>query len=398
MEIIQTIYDYIIVGGGIAGLYANWKLTNKNKSCLLLEREDVLGGKAYETDFHGTQIKMGAGIMENHNKHLLRLLKKLNITPNKFKGNFEAIPPNNYNINKMIMMIKEKYNSINTTSYKKMTMKEFLIKYFGKEFTKEFIEHCEYADWLESDVDYFINYYKIDDMKSGSYNALMIQWTELINRLTLPNCIVGVEVNKIKKEGDHFIVKSSNFAGNTSYRTKYVIMATSLKPLNRLIRMDWKYSDMIGSIPFVRIYVWNKQSILKDSESIPHYFRVDNELQKIIKINKNVLMASYSDNLNARYWIGVNKFTTRRASARKIIKIVQEKLEQVLPNNINKIEDIIIVTWDEGVHYYKPYSMNFDKLLNKLSHPMKGIYVVGELVSKKVGWVEGAVESVDRII
>ena len=388
----EPIYDYIIVGGGIAGLYANWKLTNKKKSCLLLEREDVLGGRAYETDFHGTQIKMGAGILENHNKHLLRLLKKLNIVPNKFKASLESLLPTKNTINNMVRLIKQKYKD---EKPKNMTMKEFLIKYFGKEFTKEFIEHCEYADWLESDVDYFINYYKIDDMKSGTYNALMIEWTYLINRLTLPNCIVGAEVNEIKKLGEHFIVKT----GSTSYTTKYVIMATTLKPLNRLIRIkDWSYKDMIGTVPFVRIYVWNKTSILKDSESIPHYFHVDNELQKIIKINKNVLMASYSDNKNARYWIGINKLSARRASARQIIKIVQEKLEEVLPNNINKIEDIIIVTWDEGVHYYKPYTMNFDKLLYKLANPMKGICVVGELVSKKVGWVEGAVESVNRIL
>jgi protoporphyrinogen oxidase len=392
----ETIYDYIIVGGGIAGLYANWKLTNKKKSCLLLEREDVLGGRAYETDFHGTQIKMGAGIMENHNKHLLRLLKKLNITPNKFKGSFESIPPIKRNINKMIQMIKEKYNAV---ASQKITMKDFLIKYFGKEFTKEFIEQCEYADWLESDVDYFINYYKIDDMKSGTYDALIIEWTDLIKRLTLPNCIVNVEVTKIKEEGDYYIVKSSS-AGNTNlYKTKYVIMATSLKPLNRLIRMkDCKYSDMIGAVPFVRIYVWNKTAILKDSESIPHYFHVNNELQKIIKINKNVLMASYCDNKNAKYWIDINKLAKGRASARKIIKLVQEKLEEVLPNNINKIDDIIVVTWDEGVHYYKPHSLEADKFFEKLAHPMKGVCVVGEVVSKKVGWVEGAIESVDRTI
>jgi hypothetical protein len=155
---------------------------------------------------------------------------------------------------------------------------------------------------------------------------------------------------------------------------------------------------MIGTVPFVRIYVWNKTAILKDSDSIPHYFHVDNELQKIIKIDKNVLMASYSDNLNAKYWIGINKLSKGRAGARKIIKIVQEKLQQVLPDNINKIEDIIVVTWDEGVHYYKPHTIDFDKLLNKLANPMKGVQVVGEIVSKKVGWVEGAIESVDRIL
>jgi hypothetical protein len=37
-------------------------------------------------DFHGTLIKLGAGIMADHNKHLLLLLKKLNIKVNSFRA------------------------------------------------------------------------------------------------------------------------------------------------------------------------------------------------------------------------------------------------------------------------------------------------------------------------
>ena len=64
-------YDYIIIGGGIAGLYANYKLYNTGTG-LLLERNSYFGGRAYEIDFHGTLIKLGAGIMADHNKHLVK--------------------------------------------------------------------------------------------------------------------------------------------------------------------------------------------------------------------------------------------------------------------------------------------------------------------------------------
>ena len=71
-------YDYIIIGGGIAGLYANY-LLNKDYNGLLLEQNKHFGGRAFEMDFHGTLIKLGAGIMADHNIHLLALLKELNI-------------------------------------------------------------------------------------------------------------------------------------------------------------------------------------------------------------------------------------------------------------------------------------------------------------------------------
>ena len=65
--------------------------------------------------------------------------------------------------------------------------------------------------------------------------------------------------------------------------------------------------------------------------------------------------------------------------------------------NINDtIDDIIIAFWDDGVHYYKP-TKNLDKTINQLSHPEKNIYVVGEMISYKQGWVEGCIESVNRI-
>jgi hypothetical protein len=50
--------------------------------------------------------------------------------------------------------------------------------------------------------------------------------------------------------------------------------------------------------------------------------------------------------------------------------------------------------WPVGTHYYKPSIANY----KSLSNPETNIYVVGEMVSKKQGWVEGALESVENVL
>ena len=252
-------YDYIVIGGGIAGLYANYILSMRKPQYngILLERESILGGRAFEFDFYGTMVKPGAGIMEKHNKRLLRLLKKLNIKPNEFKSKLDSTI--DYDINDAVNIIKKKYKTSNSKEYEKLTMEEFLVKYFGKKFAKDFIKNCEYQDWLKSDVDYFINYYKIDDMKRSVTNTLIIQWNDLVNKLKKSNCFVNNEVTSITKNNSSspiFTVKTKD----REYTTKKIILAVTLKPLNSLLSklVDINYNDYIGTVPFVRIYAWYK--------------------------------------------------------------------------------------------------------------------------------------------
>lgn len=42
-------YDYVIIGGGISGLYCRYLLSKYN--VLLLEKENYIGGRAIEKNF-----------------------------------------------------------------------------------------------------------------------------------------------------------------------------------------------------------------------------------------------------------------------------------------------------------------------------------------------------------
>ena len=67
------IYDYIIIGAGISGLY-NAYLLDKKYSVLVLEKNDYIGGRIKEVKFHNTIIKLGAGVSQGKNINVLNLL------------------------------------------------------------------------------------------------------------------------------------------------------------------------------------------------------------------------------------------------------------------------------------------------------------------------------------
>ena len=73
----MTTYDVAVIGGGIAGLYANYLLTKKKQNCIVLEKNSTVSGRVREHEFHGARLKCGAGIIVPENKSLVKLLKKL---------------------------------------------------------------------------------------------------------------------------------------------------------------------------------------------------------------------------------------------------------------------------------------------------------------------------------
>lgn len=384
----DIIYDYIIIGGGTAGLYANYKLNDKY-NCLLLEKNNYFGGRSIEIDFHGSSIKLGAGIITDDNIHLKKLLNELKIDIFKFESKVNSLLNFEFDIDNANKLIKQKYNSLKKSKHKDITLlnvKQFLLKYFGAAFTKKYIKSCEYMDFLKSDIEYYIKYYKIDDMTFKKETIYGLQWQKLTNALTLPNCIKNTEIKKIIKKNNLFII-------NNLYKSKNIIMATPLKNIDSLIGkfIDFNYNDYIGSVPFVRIYTWHKNKY--NSDKLKNYNIVSNELQKIIKYGDNILMASYCDSKNALFWKKTMYLTKIKQK-----EIIENKLDE-LNIGINKIDDFKLAFWNDGVHYYKPIGNNkFNNLLKQFANPSKNIYVVGEMVSKKQGYVEGAIESVNRFI
>ena len=105
-------------------------------------------------------------------------------------------------------------------------------------------------------------------------------------------------------------------------------------------------------------------------------------------------MSSYSDTNYAKYW---NKMYHKLNKENFYILLLYwlRKIDK----NITDIDDIYFMYWEQGVHYYKPLGNNkINNVLKKLQHPCNNVYVVGEMVSLRHGWVDGALGSVEKLL
>ena len=411
-------YDIIIVGSGIAGLYSayNIKKTSPHTKFLVLEkyRKQWIGGRTSNADFYGSQVVTGAGVGRNDtNPLLIKLLRKLHVP---FKKSISVMNYSNllrhhleFDVNKIIEFLKNTYNK-NPSAYNNLTFKEFASSILGDVSYNLFTIYAGYTDYENADVYETLYKYGMDDNKGG-WIKLHIPWKELIHHLcnyieykNIKYSNNVIEVTKIsgndkKNEPCLFEVKTEE---NTYYCNK-IIIATTITGILKLVPGAGKKSSLYQQIhaqPFLRLYAkFDKKSSEIMKNYVQNYTIVPGPLQKIIPININngIYMIAYSDNKNALSLKGhlIDNLDNKR--------LYEDLIEQSLgiPKNSLKIIAIKDFYWPVGTHYYEPLHgpfKNREDFVYKAQRPMEGMLVVGEVVSRYQGWVEGALESVEAVL
>ena len=89
-------FDYVIIGGGIAGLYAYEKLEERgHKNIILLEANNYVGGRMGIDTWYEARLPIGAGIgRKTKDKLLQKLCKKHGIEMNEFEVNKDVLGDN----------------------------------------------------------------------------------------------------------------------------------------------------------------------------------------------------------------------------------------------------------------------------------------------------------------
>lgn len=415
------IYDVIIIGGGISGLYSFYKIKqlykgkdkniNKNK-CLLLEESTRLGGRAGNYNFHGSNIVIGAGILrKNKDKLLINLCKKLKVPLNEFtvSVNYDKIK-NTIPIINIIKTLKKLKSSMKALSEKKKrtyTFKQYFISIFGKEYYNNFKTTMGYTDYENEDLEEVINYYGMEDNISG-WKGYGLSWNTLIEKLVQnigKNHIkMNTSVSKIMLGKDNIYKIITNNPNNNehnnekTYYAKKVIIATPIDNTRKIIK-NKLYNNIDGQ-PFLRMYgIFDKKCIPILKNAINGTTIVNSNLYKIIPINpdKGIYMIAYTDNKGA---LALKKYVNNTPYNRKYLSKMISKSLNITP--ICKLKDIKSFYWNIGTHYYKPLkNLNFknrNEYIKKAQNPQKNMYVVGEMISHNQGWTEGAIESFEKII
>jgi L-2-hydroxyglutarate oxidase LhgO len=402
------IYDVIIIGGGISGLYSFYKIkklykNNTKHKCLLLEKDKRLGGRAGNDNFHGAQVPIGAGILrKNKDKLLINLCKKLKVPLNEFTANInydkikKTIPI--INIIKTLNKLKSSMKTLTEKKKRFFTFKQYFISIFGKKYYDNFKKTLGYTDYENEDMKEVIYYYGMEDNVSG-WKGYGLSWNMLIEKLVKcigkKNIKMNTSVEKIKLENNDIYKIKTN---NKTYYAKKIIIATPINTIKKLIKNN--IYNNIGGQPFLRIYgIFEKKYIPMLKNAINSTTIVNSPLYKIIPINpdKGIYMIVYTDNKGA---LALKKYAKNTPANRKYLSKMVSKSLGI--NQICKLKDIKSFYWNIGTHYYKPLKnlkfRNRTEYIKKAQNPEKNMYVVGEMISHKQGWTEGAIESVEKII
>jgi hypothetical protein len=401
----EKYYDIIIIGSGIAGLYSayNIKRIAPEKTFLILEKykKEWIGGRTSNDMFYGTQIVTGAGIgRKNKDNLLIRLLDDLDIKYSEFphKVNYSQLfEP--VDIIKVINLLKTEYNKHPDLHNK--TFKQFCIKVLGGHLYKRFCISTGYTDYESADIKETIYNYGMDDNK-GEWTGLSIPWKKLVDTLYHKIGIKHfkfssnvVSINNYKR--DLYQVRTSeNING---YCCSKIVVATTISAIRQLFPSKNIYRYIQGQ-PFLRLYgKFDRRSAEIMEQYVPTYTIVPGPLQKIIPINadKGVYMIAYSDNESAL--LLKDHLENNEKNRHLFCELIEKSLG--IPDGSLSLIAIKDYYWPIGTHYYKPLKDKYKSRKNfiyEAQHPEDGIVIVGEVVSKNQGWVEGALESVNSVL
>lgn len=434
-------YDLVIIGGGISGLYTLYKLGKKypRLKILLLESNERYGGRIYshKESIDGQEyiMDLGAGRLGHHHNLIIRLINDLHlkykmITIPNTKTYIEVTKKNNKTLvhDKTTTKdyIMEKLNNflfspfvskLGKTVLQRFYISDLIKKYLSVSFSQKVESIFEYSSDLNDFNAYdAIEYFKYDYNKETTFFTLKGGLQQIIERLLvvikkLPSYkshsikvinLSNVENVTFNNNTNLFKLSVTDYKKSTNYtiNSKYLICAI---PKNSLERLDifkpfLRDLNSVNNINLLRIYE------IYDTKNGNAWFKpiektiTNSEVQFIIPINPNngLIMSSYSDCTNAKYW--------NLLLAKKGIDYVKNKLNEKL-NELFSIYNIMVPTskyikmyyWDAGVAYWKK-NVDSEYLSSKLLNPMPRVFIIGENYSNYQAWCEGALMTSDNCI
>ena len=420
------IYDTIIIGGGIGGLYSAYKLLKKNNklNILLLEKNNYLGGriKTFRKNInnHDYQFEEGAGRFNNFHKLLFKLLKELNLDKYiiKINSDIKFAPSNNtyknkeqfigktpfIYINKVIKYYKDN-DIMNANKIREYTFYEYAAKILEPDELKFIVDSFGYYKQLVSMN--ALNAIKLFDKGMNSY----LQFYSLACGFDM--IIMRLKENIIKLGGKIMIkqyVKNINYnlekklffidlESKNMYQSKHCILAIPKPDLLQfnIINNNMAIKNLLNSIGYkslCRTYsIFNKKDIWFSNIGKT---TTNNNLRYIIPIDKEngLIMISYSDSKFANNWNKLEKINKK--------EVVSQLKKNIYKTFHQKIADPIftkVCYWKLGTAFWKK-NKNSSIISKKILQPFPSIslYICGENYSETQGWIEGALETSKLVV
>ena len=435
------IYDYLIAGGGIAGLYTAYRILKHSptvKICIL-EAANHLGGRLHSVSLEeGTIIEAGGARFNTHQHRILALIHELKLNSKQIEINsnskyipiyrdydpqLEVIFPE---IDNIIQKLKNHIRQHNIPDSKliKTNLLELIHEIYSSEYPtikKYLIARYPYYSELHSlnaleglalftnEFSQKMRYFILAGGLEQIITAISHQLEKHSNihiHLNQPLEAISPLENRATRDArdarDNRLYSISS--NDKEYHAYKVILALPQPALMKIkfLTQHPGIRRLINSIqhePLYRIYA----RYPRDKKTGKVWFA---NLSKIVSnlpikyiipsnVEKGIIMISYTDSRFARYWF--NKLTAGD-------DILQKELARQLGLLFPELEIpaplwLKHYYWDMGAGYWKP-GHSRKEIMPQITQPLaeQDIYICNENYSSHQAWVEGSLESADYVL
>lgn len=410
-------YDYVIIGGGISGLYNYIKLYEKNShfKIKLLEKNDYFGGriKQHEEVYNGYNysIPCGAARFNSNHENVIRLMKQfkiLDMRKDKGKLPITSFIDCKHQFNKKyddeigfkyIDEVMKYAEDIDSNVLRTFTFLDFAKRYLTPKEIDFVLNSCGYSGQLKH-MNMFDAYYLFtngirQDLRFwlGKFqlliNAILKYLKSIKAEMSLQTNISNIVYHK--EEQLYKINVNKSFI-----HTKKIVFCVPKEALLKMRILKPLFPILEKSIttkPLCRVYAFFDPQTSPWLNSLNHKITTNNELRFIIPIDpeKGLIMISYTDDEHTKFW---HKRKNNQVVMKKtIVKLVDDTFNI----KINEPLKVITCFWESGVAYWNS-QVNSSRVSEFLINPMPNIYICGENYSQTQSWVEGALQTCNNFL
>lgn len=400
-------YDYAIIGGGVSGLNMYLELLKKTQNIVLLEKQSTFGGRIYQYEENNLSFPAGGARFNRNHKRVIKLLKKYHLLDFRkdrgidssidfidAKGEFGPKFNNKTGFHYIAKVIKAAKQTKNKDELRHYTFLEFAYLHLRKDEVDFLLKASGYSGQLKhmnmfDAYNLFTNGIRTDIPFYAGYFHLLVE--EMVKELRNKGARLrsSANVNHVTQKEGHFDI-SYNSTLIHAERVVFCIPKPALLKFSLLHSVKPLIEKSLSCKQLCRIYAKFPESDIwfKDIGKTV----TNNPLRYVIPMNKEngLIMISYTDDDHTNYW---KKYTTQNQLKKQIANLVK----QTFNKDVEMPEKVWVFHWDCGVGYWKK-GVHSEKIAEYLANPIQNIYICGENYSLQQSWVEGALESCERVL
>ncbi|KOY84914.1 hypothetical protein AD998_00985 [bacterium 336/3] len=407
----------LILGAGIAGLTAAYRLSQKGFKVIVLEARSRIGGRVFSYSFPeipNLYAELGAEWIGKSHKQLIKLCEELNVKTVKHQYNIDMLLQNQhirFDKVKMDKVWEEKIAQI-FKDFKNLSLKEqkkidsiswwrFLMENGIPEDALLMRELNDSTDFGES-IRQVSAYAALSEYaESSDYNEMDYQMiggnSQIINALSekigKENILLNKKVNAIiqdKKvkvvcedktifEGDKVICTLPTFAFSK------IDWQPHLPPLKKEAIRQLLYSRIIKIQLLFKERFWGREDFAMNTDSLSHFIFHTSQQQT----HEKGILTSYA--------IGDKAFLLSQMNKTQQAKYVLDALMPVFGDKQHLFEQAVSYYWGGDIYTQGAYAIynihQWFGMKSILTQPFENVLFAGEYIGEWQGFMEGAVQT-----